>query len=269
MLLHNNPLQNDDIFPAMSTSHTPHRSPSPIPDHNHTTTQDTTTTTTNNNLDDVWGDDDDNNNEPHHHQHHPQNLHSSDIPRLQHDHSTAGYRDGIALAKASSVQAGFDEGYSLGATIGLRAGKVLGVLEGLVFSFSSSSSSSSSSHTQESERLRGLLEDARRELDVRRIFSGEYWGEDGIWRYDVVGEGDRDGEGVVFGDVAGGHPLIQKWEGVVRMEGGRWGVDWDVLRGEEGEREGEGDEAHRGYGHGVERKGEVKAKAAGRGALEW
>ncbi|KAI9821485.1 MAG: Essential protein Yae1, N terminal [Thelocarpon impressellum] len=55
----------------------------------------------------------------------------STLPSLRKAHETLGYRDGITASKASSVQAGFDEGYALGAARGLRAGCLLGALEGL------------------------------------------------------------------------------------------------------------------------------------------
>src|SRR4051794_18720484 len=47
-------------------------------------------------------------------QHHPSDLH-----RLQQQHVTAGYRDGVTAAKAESIQSGFDEGFSLGAAVGI------------------------------------------------------------------------------------------------------------------------------------------------------
>ncbi|KAJ4297308.1 hypothetical protein N0V88_004226 [Collariella sp. IMI 366227] len=76
-------------------------------------------------------------------------------PRLHAAHSTAGYRDGIALAKGRTAQQGFDE---------------------------------------------------------------------------VVG-GDAM---VVFADVAEAHPLLRKWSGIVRAEAARYGVDWEILKDEDG-----------------------------------
>ncbi|KAK4098629.1 hypothetical protein N658DRAFT_407736, partial [Parathielavia hyrcaniae] len=150
----------------------------------------------------------------------------SDIPRLSHAHTTAGYRDGIALAKARTAQQGFDEGYGLGATIGARAGQLLGVLEGLAAA---------------ARRIEGLLNEARRELGVRGVFDGAYWAADGNWRYEVGGSGSGSGGGmredamVVFADVAEAHPLLRKWGGIVRAEAARYGVDWEVLKDEIGD----------------------------------
>jgi len=45
---------------------------------------------------------------------------------------TDGYREGLAVGKASVMQEGFDAGYPFGVEIGLRVGVVLGVLEGIV-----------------------------------------------------------------------------------------------------------------------------------------
>ncbi|KAJ9129431.1 hypothetical protein NKR19_g10372, partial [Coniochaeta hoffmannii] len=47
-------------------------------------------------------------------------------------------------------------------------------------------------------------------------------------------EEEEDGGEVVFADVAGAHPLVRKWEAAVREEARRWGVDLEVLGGEEG-----------------------------------
>src|SRR5438034_4243974 len=56
----------------------------------------------------------------------------SELPVLRRQHVTAGYRDGISIAKSEHVQRGFDVGFPVGAVLGIRAGVVLGILEGLV-----------------------------------------------------------------------------------------------------------------------------------------
>ncbi|KAK3697119.1 Essential protein Yae1, N terminal [Vermiconidia calcicola] len=128
-------------------------------------------------------------------------THPSDIPRLRTQHTTAGYRDGLSTSKESHVQAGFDEGYALGAELGLRGGWVLGVLEGL----SLSRFPAAGEH---------LLRQAEEELDVRKLFGQEWFGEDGVWRYDVAGQGEE--EEVTFKEVAEAHPVLRKWMGIVR-----------------------------------------------------
>ncbi|KAK4231155.1 putative cytoplasm protein [Podospora fimiseda] len=176
-------------------------------------------------MDDIWGSPSDN--------HYTTSSHPSDIPRLQQEHTTAGYRDGITQAKSQHVQSGFDEGYSLGATIGARAGQLLGLLEGLAAAIGLTSLSYPP-QIQETKRIETLLNEARKELSVQSVFGRDYWGEDGVWRYEV------DGEEIVFGDVAGQHPLLKKWDGIVRREAAGYGVDWDVLR--DGERDFGGEE---------------------------
>lgn len=260
MLLRQSPPTPDpDLYLTMSaTTTTQPEAPPP-------TTHDETTTANNNETDSIWGSPSPVTSPslhpaPSHPQNQSQEAHPSDIPRLQQSHTTAGYRDGITHAKASSVQPGFDEGFSLGATIGARAGELLGVLEGVV---SALLTHSTPTPPEETQRLTELLEQARKELSVQVVFGREYWEEDGTWKYEVPGAEEG---GVVFGDVAGAHPMVGKWEGVVRAEGGRWGVDWDVLRDEAGEArrvvEGEGEEAI------VAGKG-GKGTGGGKGVLEW
>jgi hypothetical protein len=59
----------------------------------------------------------------------------SDLPAMQRQHMTAGYREGLSDSKAKSMQGGFDEGYPIGFELGLRVGKIFGVLEGFVATF--------------------------------------------------------------------------------------------------------------------------------------
>jgi hypothetical protein len=256
------PDRDPDIFHTM-TSHTPAQEP-PIPNNNNTNHHEETHQ--NNSLDDIWGTSPPTHHHHHHHphphqpyhqphqpyHHHDQQQHPSDIPRLSHAHTTAGYRDGIALAKSRTAQAGFDEGYGLGATIGARAGQLLGVLEGLAAAVGLHSLSLSQHQHQgaqgqeEAARLGGLLAEARRELSVRGgVFGPEYfWEGDGNWRYVVVddeaerqgggGGGVGEARGVVFADVAEAHPLVRKWDGIVRGEADRYGVDLEVLKDEVG-----------------------------------
>ncbi|KAK0730281.1 hypothetical protein B0H67DRAFT_548260 [Lasiosphaeris hirsuta] len=237
-----------------------------------------------NEVDDVWGDDavehaatsDPVPVSAHHtHTHTHAHIHPSDVPRLQQEHTTAGYRDGITAAKASSVQAGFDEGFGLGATIGARAGQLLGVLEGLGAAVglqrlrAEPRTEPPAAGGDESERVHALLTEARRELSVQSVFGPAYWADDGTWKYDVAGPGfgrGEDGEAdVVFADVAAAHPLLRKWDGLVQAEAERYGVDWDVLRDEAAEerRKGE-DEAVE-----VKRKEETNGVAPTRKVLDW
>jgi Essential protein Yae1, N terminal len=167
----------------------------------------------------------------------PQSHHSgfvaaaglSDIPRLRSEHSTAGYRDGLTTAKASTIQAGFDEGYSLGAVIGSRVGAVLGILVGVCIAVRKTGLDS------ETDRILALLERGSRELRIESVFAREWWGEDGIWKFEVRGE---EGEQVAFKEVVDAHPLVQKWEGIVKDEAEKWGLDLGVLEAGEERRTG-------------------------------
>lgn len=129
----------------------------------------------------------------------PTTADPSDIPRLRSTHSTAGYRAGISTSKERSLQPGFDEGYSLGAIFGLRVGYILGVLEGLWSAYLPI--------CEERRRLGQLARNAREDLALEKIFGSEWWDEDGIWRYEVVGKEEE----VTFWEVMGAHPVVRRW----------------------------------------------------------
>jgi hypothetical protein len=135
----------------------------------------------------------------------------SDIPRLQGIHSTNGYRDGIAATKEKFLQEGFDEGYALGAEIGAAAGKIVGLLESLAVTVGSGSGKA----TKPTEVVEALSR-ARTELSAKSLYDQEYFGEDGIWKYEVTGdtEGSKE-DNVTFRLVASCHPLIRKWSATV------------------------------------------------------
>lgn len=165
-------------------------------------------------------------------------AHPSDIRRLQAEHTTAGYRDGITAAKAQSIQAGFDEGFGLGASIGLQAGHLLGVLEGIA------AAAQGLGDEEGAVQVVKQLDEARGELSTAAIFGTEYWNGDGTWKWDVKkqqasadasasamardGGGLEDGD-VIFADVAACHPLLQKWSSVVSAELARWNIDRAIL----------------------------------------
>lgn len=138
----------------------------------------------------------------------------SDMRRLQSEHTTAGYREGVTVAKAASVQAGFDEGFGLGATLGLSAGEIVGVLEGLAAAVPGD------------ERLAALLGEARGDFSARSIFGATYWDPNGTWTYPVPGQ---DGGDVIFRDVVEAHPLIAKWRVVLNEQIQNWGVRCDLF----------------------------------------
>lgn len=168
-------------------------------------------------LDDVWGADESESREDEHVQMQMQ-MHPSDMRRLESEHSTAGYREGIAQGKAATMQEGFDQGYSAGAAIGLQAGLLLGLLEGIYEAVKGRDDDVSA-------RVERLLSDARSHLCVDAIFSPEHWSETGERTYAV--DIDVDVEG---GETpATSHPLIQKWSRIVDEEAERWAIDRAIL----------------------------------------
>lgn len=132
------------------------------------------------------------------------NSERSDIPRLRSTHVTNGYRDGISVSKAEHVQYGFDEGFSLGAVIGIKSGFLLGVLEGIVRAIQASATIA----TEAMEDVIAKFVLARSELGLQSLFGREWFGEDGIWKFDVKGKNEEE---VTFSDVADAHPLVDKW----------------------------------------------------------
>lgn len=172
----------------------------------------------NDTLDDVFGADE---GEPggveeHMHTQAQVQAHPSDMRRLETEHSTAGYREGIAQGKEATLQEGFDQGYSVGAAIGLQAGQILGLLEGI-----HEAVKGRPGDDEASARVGGLLSDARGQLCVEAIFGSEYWSGTGEGVYPVdLGSGETP---------ATAHPLIQKWSRTVEEEIGRWAVDKTIL----------------------------------------
>ena len=160
----------------------------------------------------------------------PAGADPSDIPRLRGTHSTAGYRAGISTSKEQTLQAGFDEGYTLGAFFGLRVGYLLGALEGLYVA-----------HSHESEgrtRLAQLGKEARGQLTLEKLFGREWWGEDGIWKYEVQGKEEE----VTFPKVVNAHPLVRKWVERVEQEMKTAGIKVGRFQGREWEEGRVGDE---------------------------
>ncbi|MCJ1359598.1 MAG: Essential protein Yae1, N terminal [Icmadophila ericetorum] len=173
----------------------------------------------------------------------------SDIPRLQSQHSTAGYRDGVSVSKSKHLQVGFDEGYSLGAVMGLRVGEMVGILEGVAGGLRGGTNTWWE-EKEDIDEVKALLKMAREKLALEKVFGREFWGEDGIWRYTVVPEekapegskaqnkqeGDGGGEEkespkgeveeeVTFKDVVDQHPLIKSWTERIEVVARKWGLE--------------------------------------------
>ncbi|KAF2150205.1 hypothetical protein K461DRAFT_229816 [Myriangium duriaei CBS 260.36] len=129
----------------------------------------------------------------------------SENARLRSIHVTNGYRDGIAESKSRFVQAGFDEGYPLGAVLGYKAAWFIKVLD-----LFCSGLRTASSTPDTISRMESALSEARQDLSMDRIFSSEYFDEDGVWKFTVTGDGDGDSE-CDFDQVAQHHPIMIKW----------------------------------------------------------
>ncbi|KAI0201804.1 hypothetical protein F4808DRAFT_450130 [Astrocystis sublimbata] len=142
---------------------------------------------------------------------------SLDSQRLRSQHNTVGYREGITAGKAGSIQAGFDQGFALGANIGMKAGQLLGLLEGIRAALSEAGPA------DEAVRIEGLLAQATAQLNPESLFTPEFWASDGTWTYPVVPS--HEGGEITYPDVADQHPLISKWSLVVCREADRWQVD--------------------------------------------
>jgi hypothetical protein len=149
---------------------------------------------------------------------------------------TNGYREGIATSKEKHIQEGFDEGYSLGAEIALKAGRLVGALEGLCHALASQKPSkplnamgTAGNDAQELSEARpevmALLKEADEELKMDKLFSKQFFGEDGVWIYHIPGQEDE--SEVTFAKVAEAHPVITLWS--KRLDGlcGRLGVALD------------------------------------------
>ena len=157
----------------------------------------------------------------------------SEIPRLRSKHSTAGYRDGITIAKEKFLQPGFDEGYSLGATFGLTVGSLFGKLEGLCLA----KRDERADGVEQDSRLMKMLVVMRQELGLENLFGREWWGEDGIWKYQVKprDDGIPTESDTTFEDIVKSHPLVAKWDVLAEQEIVKAGIKQDRFEGAEWE----------------------------------
>ena len=87
----------------------------------------------------------------------------SDLPALRRQHVTAGYREGLAVSKAKTIQYGFDDGYSIGVIVGMRVGRVLGAIEGIA-------SALEKADYENFEKVKRILDKAKREVGQVGLF---------------------------------------------------------------------------------------------------
>ncbi|KAF3921682.1 hypothetical protein ABW21_db0202145 [Orbilia brochopaga] len=147
-------------------------------------------------------------------------AHPDDTTRLASKHSTEGYRDGITASKQEHVQAGFDEGYILGAALGLKVGELLGLLDGIVGTLNGQLSRCTDSDQQQSilsslGKQKKIRLTARQELCLEKVFGIEYFGEDGLWKWSAEEDAGKE---QTFDDIVLRHPLVIKWTDIVEEQ---------------------------------------------------
>jgi len=158
-----------------------------------------------------------------------------DISRLRRTHVTNGYREGLSESKGKFIQEGFDEGFSLGAVIGSKAGWCLGVLESVYRAAGLNTSNDNAVGEAElsfdiktGTGLQAALFQARKDLSLQSMFGQQYFGTDGIWTYDVPTVQSE--ESVTFLDVSNAHPLISKWSQFVEKLTSNLALDLETQR---------------------------------------
>ena len=114
----------------------------------------------------------------------------------------------------------------------MKAGFLLGVLEGVVRALQSSVSI----NKQVKEDVIAKFVKAREELGLQSLFGREWFGEDGIWTFEVEGKNEEE---VTFRDVADAHPVIWKWTTEVEELKKKFGVEFQVRARPEGDDEEE------------------------------
>lgn len=96
----------------------------------------------------------------------------------------------------------------MGGEIGMKVGYLLGMLEGVA-------KATAKVEGENGTRMKKMWEDAQEELKMERMLGEEYFGSDGIWKYEVLGQDVEGEESVTFGDFARWHPRVQKWREAV------------------------------------------------------
>lgn len=150
----------------------------------------------------------------------------SDLPSRQRALDTDAYREGLSNSKGQYVQEGFDEGYSLGANLGLRVGYILGVLQGFVAAWKGYDEAI---YTE----VNTLFQAAQEQLALQELFGKEWIDEEGVWKWNVTGVE----EDPTLREVAGQHPVVQKWVGTIDELAARWGVDLKAVENAQEEQE--------------------------------
>ncbi|KAL7920063.1 hypothetical protein ACQKWADRAFT_169738 [Trichoderma austrokoningii] len=132
--------------------------------------------------------------------------HPSDMHRLETEHETAGYRDGIAAGREQTVQAGFDDGFNIGSAVGLAAGQLLGMMEGIEDALEDALLDKPDEEFRRNALIvSAYLKEAEQELNEVYLLSDQFWGPQGRWSDEVD-----------LSRLVRAHPMIIKWSEIVR-----------------------------------------------------
>ncbi|KAG4305934.1 hypothetical protein PORY_000844 [Pneumocystis oryctolagi] len=103
-------------------------------------------------------------------------------------HFNQGYLKGIMQAKKMYTSSGFDENYKKCALLGEKAGRLLGLLEGIQFYLEKQGETG-----ENFENIKKWIEKVERGVEINKIFSKEYLELNGLLKYDE-------------------HPVLQEFE---------------------------------------------------------
>jgi Essential protein Yae1, N terminal len=133
----------------------------------------------------------------------------SEVPHVYATHHQAGYREGISVSKTAHLQAGFDEGYLLGAEFGYAIGWLTAAAEAL-----------ETARRPDSAALGGLQR-VGEGLTLRSVYGSEYFDAEGKWLYPVA---IKEGKQPSLQDVVLAHPVIGRYVALLKNESKRSGV---------------------------------------------
>ncbi|QLG74655.1 hypothetical protein HG535_0G05380 [Zygotorulaspora mrakii] len=119
---------------------------------------------------------------------------SFDIKKLRDSHIKRGYLDGVTKSKDTNLQKGFNEGFPTGAEIGLKIGKLIGILQALNLKYG-----------EEDDELRENLKLAQHELLIQKVLTKSMFDPD----LNLQGE----------------HVIVKKWISIVEMHCKNYSID--------------------------------------------
>ncbi|CCJ29884.1 unnamed protein product [Pneumocystis jirovecii] len=94
-------------------------------------------------------------------------------------HFNQGYLKGIMQAKKLYSASGFEENYKKSALLGAKAGRLLGLLEGIQFYLEKRGETG-----ENFENLKKWIKKVEKEIEINKIFSKEFLELNGLLKYD-------------------------------------------------------------------------------------